>query len=871
VNDTWPLLGRQAELAELSSVVDSVFDGSTETIGVVLTGRSGVGKSRLLHAVLARAAGHGGRAELVRATRAAASVPLAAMSCLFPDDQPEHEHDAFELFRLTARRLRESGPVLLAVDDAHLLDDASAGLVHHLAAEGCVTVVATVCAGYRVADAVTALWKDELARSVVVPPLPDGVIDELVRQALPGRVSGVTHARLRQLSDGNPLYLRELLNAGVTAGSLWERGGFWQWAESGGGWRLHELVRARLEAAGPAGREVTELVACGEPVPLAMVEDHDGLAAAEQAGLLELVVDRRRTDVRLTHPVYGEVLRSSLPPIRGRAIHRNLLRSLRKTPLRRRDDLLRLATWQLAGGEPADPEVLVPAARQAAARHDLALAERLARRAADTGEPRAVALLGQVLSLRGRHRDSAALLAGGPPSHAGSRERTRWTVQQASTLYFALARPDEAAEVLRTTYGESHCVGVGVGGLRAMMLVAESKLDETVAVARPVLSSEEELVDARLFAYAASVTALALLGHTENALLLAGDGQRLMRAHQEQVLLGGAYLKIGRCAALLLKGGLAEARDLTEQEYRDAARTEDRAVTALWAAQRGVVAQVRGDLTLATTTLQEAVALEEHEDRQPMHALHELILAGCLAMTGDTTGARRWQRRAEELADDIPRVYAAQMEVNRAMILAACGDRRRAVESAHRAAELARTNGQLTQEAYALYEAARHGGSHQVAERLAELANRTDSELTAAFADYAGARARRDGPMLDEVAATFEALGTPLMAAEAAFAAGHAYQRSGRTRHATIANERGRLLAARCPGARTDTLVTAGPAVTLTDREREIARLAASGMSSNDIAGHLNLSVRTVDNRLGHVYAKLGISGRAELGGIFTD
>ena len=868
MNDTWPLLGREAELAVLSSVVSSVFDGSTETMGVVLSGRSGVGKSRLLHAVLARAAGYGGRAELVRATRAAASVPLAAMSCLFPDDQPDHEHDAFELFRLTARRLRDSGPVLLAVDDAHLLDDASAGLMHHLAAEGCVTVVATVCAGYRVADAVTALWKDELARSVVVPPLPDGVIDELVRQALPGRISGVTHARLRQLSDGNPLYLRELLNAGVTAGSLRERGGFWQWAEPGGGWRLHELVRARLEAAGPAGREVTELVACGEPVPLAMVEHHDGLAAAEQAGLLELVVDRRRTDVRLTHPVYGEVLRSSLPPVRGRAIHRNLLGSLRKTPLRRWDDLLRLATWQLAGGEPADPEVLVPAARQAAARHDLALAERLARRAADTGEPRAVALLGQVLSLRGRHRDSAALLAGGPPSHAGTRARASWTVQQASTLYFALARPDEAAEVLRTTYGESH--RAGIGGLRAMMLVAESKLDETVAVARPVLSSEEELVDARLFAYAASVTALALLGHTQNALLLAGDGQRLMAEHPEEVLLGGTYLKIGRCAALLLKGGLAEARDLTEHEYRDATHTEDRAVAALWAAQRGVVAQVRGDLTLATTSLLEAVALEEDEDRQPMHALHELILAGCLAMTGDITGARRWQRRADELAGDIPRVHAAQMEVNRAMILAACGDRRRAVESAHRAADLARTGGQLTQEAYALYEAARHGRSQQVAERLTELAGRTDSELTAAFADYASARARRDGAMLDEVVVAFEALDTPLMAAEAAFAAGHAYQRSGRTRHATIANERGRLLAARCPGARTDTLVTAGPTVTLTDREREIARLAASGMSSNDIAGHLNLSVRTVDNRLGHVYAKLGVSGRTELGGIFT-
>lgn len=74
-------------------------------------------------------------------------MPLAAVSCLFPDDPPDREHDDFELFRLTVRRLRERGPVLLAVDDAHLLDEGSAGLVHHLVADGCVTLVATVVAG----------------------------------------------------------------------------------------------------------------------------------------------------------------------------------------------------------------------------------------------------------------------------------------------------------------------------------------------------------------------------------------------------------------------------------------------------------------------------------------------------------------------------------------------------------------------------------------------------------------------------------------------------------------------------------------------------------------------------------------------------
>ncbi|TYB42543.1 helix-turn-helix transcriptional regulator [Actinomadura chibensis] len=51
----------------------------------------------------------------------------------------------------------------------------------------------------------------------------------------------------------------------------------------------------------------------------------------------------------------------------------------------------------------------------------------------------------------------------------------------------------------------------------------------------------------------------------------------------------------------------------------------------------------------------------------------------------------------------------------------------------------------------------------------------------------------------------------------------------------------------------------------LSRREREIVLLAAGGAASKDIAGLLNLSVRTVDNHLGRAYAKLGVSGRAEL------
>ena len=61
--------------------------------------------------------------------------------------------------------------------------------------------------------------------------------------------------------------------------------------------------------------------------------------------------------------------------------------------------------------------------------------------------------------------------------------------------------------------------------------------------------------------------------------------------------------------------------------------------------------------------------------------------------------------------------------------------------------------------------------------------------------------------------------------------------------------------------------IGAAPTLTeaLSDREREIALLAANGHTSKQIAEQLFVSFRTVNNHLQHVYDKLGARGRREL------
>jgi DNA-binding NarL/FixJ family response regulator len=59
------------------------------------------------------------------------------------------------------------------------------------------------------------------------------------------------------------------------------------------------------------------------------------------------------------------------------------------------------------------------------------------------------------------------------------------------------------------------------------------------------------------------------------------------------------------------------------------------------------------------------------------------------------------------------------------------------------------------------------------------------------------------------------------------------------------------------PGRRTE-----GGAV-LTDREAEILRSIGQGLSNQEIASALFLSVRTVERHISNIYAKVGAQGKA--------
>jgi hypothetical protein len=95
-------------------------------------------------------------------------------------------------------------------------------------------------------------------------------------------------------------------------------------------------------------------------------------------------MDGRRLELRLAHSIYADVLREQAPPVRSQEMLRKLAEIVESKGARRREGVLRVATWRLAGGD-ADPERTLAAAVIARWRYDFPLAERLARRAVQAG------------------------------------------------------------------------------------------------------------------------------------------------------------------------------------------------------------------------------------------------------------------------------------------------------------------------------------------------------------------------------------------------------------------------------------------------------------------------------------------------------
>ncbi|MFF0221271.1 LuxR C-terminal-related transcriptional regulator [Streptomyces sp. NPDC004629] len=297
----WPFTGREDELELIRR---SLAAGRQ---GIVVTGPAGRGKTRLVTEAV-----RGTDCARVTATPEARSLPFAAFAPLLPGTVSLHR---------AVQSL--SGARLLVVDDAHLLDEASAALVHQLAVHGRTRLIVIADDRTPVPGAVSRLWTGELLPRLALEPLPHEETAHLLARGA-AALEPLTVRRLHRICQGDLRLLRDLSGALRTQGLLTPVPGTDTWA-----WRgpvpmtptVRERVADLLDRCGPGERDVLERLAFAEPLPLHLDDlDLDALERVEADGLVH--VDDHGT-VRLAHPLHGPALRACAGRLRARRLARD--------------------------------------------------------------------------------------------------------------------------------------------------------------------------------------------------------------------------------------------------------------------------------------------------------------------------------------------------------------------------------------------------------------------------------------------------------------------------------------------------------------------------------------------------------------------
>jgi hypothetical protein len=166
------------------------------------------------------------------------------------------------------------GNTVVGVDDAHLLDQLSATLLHQVAMDRAARIVATIRSGEPVPDAVTSLWKDSYLLRLELEPFTKAQSVRFIETVLGGQVEELSAEVMWETSGGNALFLRYLIEGAVDAGTLSEVNGVWQLR---GGTvvtiGLAELLESRLAEAGPDALNALKLLALCEPLDIDVLSE----------------------------------------------------------------------------------------------------------------------------------------------------------------------------------------------------------------------------------------------------------------------------------------------------------------------------------------------------------------------------------------------------------------------------------------------------------------------------------------------------------------------------------------------------------------------------------------------------------------------
>jgi len=851
------IVGREAEFAALGAALRRA-----DLSGVLLTGEPGVGKTHLLAAALDHAEDMGFATVTIHGTRALADIPLAAFAALLPG-RPVGDAGDLVHIRLALRERAGGRPLLLGVDDAHLLDEASAALVHQVASDLTAFVLGTMRVNEVPPDAIAVLVKDGIALRIPVGPLPRDAIGAFAAATLGAPVTGDVEEQLWDRTLGNPLFAKELLLGAKEAGSFTsERGGLRLTSGFSAPSTLTELVEARLAELGEVQQRAVALVAVGGPLEVDLIErlvDPDALVTLEGARILVADEVDDSLVVRFVHPAYAEIARRRLGRLTARQLLRDLARALEATGTARPDDVLRIASWRLDGGEHAGAELLRTATRVAMRRNDFALAERLGTTWFDHEPSLAAAtLVAAALVEQGRHAEARVALGDPRADRTSAREGdlVRAALLSSTIEFWGLGDARRALQVLDEALAAHPGAADVLRGAQAAIHASAGDPRVAVELAPP--------------GSAAAATPLGLLGLTMGLTTLGRPAHALEAVPAADGFPGfsaSALVAVTHVFAMIEAGQVQAAQDVSAAGWERAVRDGDLHGQAGWAIALGWADINHGRRAAALRWFTDAAELS----RVTAAATHGVrwALGGallCSAQAGDLDAARALRDRLDDLPPHDAVVHAYMEFRGRAWLQALEGDVDGAVAALASLAEGAIAAGRVAPWLRAVVDVARLDRPTAAAALLRAHDVEVDGPFLQAMRDAVDRLAARDPDGLADVAERLAACGFRVIAAEAAAGAWVVAREDGHdARTVAQLGRRAQELRDAIEVYATPALSVDAPEVSLSRREREIALLVAEGRTSREVADELIIGVRTVESHLARVYAKLGVRSRSEL------
>ena len=800
------------------------------------------------------------------------------------------------LFWLCANRT-DRNPIVVAVDDAHWVDEPSLAWLGYLARRAADLPLLLVLSlrrgepGGERAE-LERLASDDRVQRIPLAPLSTAGVEAIVRAQLDEGADERFCAACWELSGGNPLLLRELLAAARGEGlpaqvaslsalqliapaavgpSVLARLG-----RMGG----EAIALARAVAVLGAGSEVVVAARLAELDPMVAELTADRLAAAQ--------ILRAVRPLEFFHPSIGAAVLEDITPGVRRVAHR------RAAALIDREDeesLPRVAAHLLACGPAGDDWVVArlrDAAREALERGAPEIAANDLRRA--LSEPPAAASRATLLFLlgtaewRARQPDAIAHLE---HALAAAGEDPTTSIGTSSLLALAHSMTDHAERAVEVLEGALAAVG-GTNSTLALVLDAAiagaGMVNERTA---PAALLRAESLRGRLDALAdPPVQVLVMLAHHAARANRAAEARDLA----ERALACEPYpppLEI--CMTLIVTLTLIESYGTLQRLCEDLLAA---------ARNRGAMQEIVGISifrasascdcgNLADAEADARWALERAEGVRRIHAVSEVIR---VLVERDELAA------ASDLVDQVAdpcasrSVAVVRFLIARGRLRAAQGRMQQALsdflECGQRCARLGlgmlsalpwRTEAALTQAALSNREDARRLAAEQL-----ELARAFGCPRTVGMSLRACGLVASGDTGLELLGQAVHTLGRSQSRLELARALsdhGAALRRAGHRAQARTALEHALDLAHHCGALRIANqaraeLIAAGAkprrdAITgrdaLTASELRVARLAADGLTNRQIAQALFITEKTAKAHLSHVYRKLEISRRGQL------